>query len=582
MITEKKVEALRKFYRQQQFSRMHRLLLSELELFNRIVYITVDTKTERDIVNFLDLFFDFLLRPDFRIGAYVKYYFSHITLLENLTRLCRHGTTQKIFDGLKLADGCEPAKLFLVMNLRTELDLDLVDSLFETDPVLGSCWIYSVYHRHSFCDDRVFANVRSLQRRVLNYELYPCENMAALYFNATYVDPDNHLAVRKKVNHAIVKHMQLPAIENNCAGNAVPEVALLSKNWQREKAVQKCIGAFIQGLKGKVNLSLINFGNRRTPDTGKLFKKIFTLKNKNGFPDYGPIVKNNFDLVIFTDVGLNTESLILSNLKIAPVQIAMYGHPVSTAADTMDYFVVGALSETAEIDLHYTERTLLIQGTGMNSVKPKMKRPTFVEKRGGLAQERVNIYLTATLAKINPVIRRCWKEIQGMARGKAVFHLLPGTAAMQEVSVVQQDLQEMMGEENIVIYRNLEFANYMNVVQRCDFGLGSFHYGDYNRIVEALWVGTPIISVRGKCGYQNTGVAALTALGFPELIAENLSAYVDKALGLINSRRTRTRLQRKVLETDLTGCLINNRSAIDDFSTIIKNLIHNSKLRRAG
>lgn len=582
MITEKKAAWIWKLYRQKKHNRIHRLLLAELELFNRIVYLKIDAKARQDITSFLDLFFALLIKPDFKIGLFVKHYFSHITLIENITCLSKYKTTQDLIDKLRQMDGIETVKILLLMNLRTELDFYLVDRLFEMDPVLGSYWLYSVYSRFSFCDDRVFDNIRRVQKRVLDFDLYPFENMSSLYFNATYVDPDNHLAMRKKVNQVIVSRMVLPAVENDCSGNAVPEVAVLSKNWQEGKAVRKCIAAFIRGLKDDVNLSLINIGNSRLLENDKIFKRVFTVTIKDGFLDYAAIAKNNFDLVIFPDVGLNMESLILSNLRIAPRQLSMYGHPVSTASDYIDYFVVGSLAETGEIDLHYSEKTLMINGTGMNSARPKIKRPSFAEKQTALVKDRVNIYLTATLAKINPVIRRCWEAVLEKSRGRAVFHLLPGNASMQEVSVVQQDLQEIMGKDNIIIYRNLEFSNYLNVVKCCDFGLGSYHYGDYNRIVEALWMGTPIISVQGKCGYQNTGVAALTALGFYELIADDLSGYVDKALELINSRRTRTRLQRKVLETDLAGCLINNRRAIDDFSNSIKQLIHNSKLRRAG
>ena len=277
-------------------------------------------------------------------------------------------------------------------------------------------------------------------------------------------------------------------------------------------------------------------------------------------------------MAIFTDVGLNTESLMLSNLRIAPVQLSMYGHPVSTASDEMDYFIVGRFSETSRVKDYYTEAPLMISGTGMNSVKPNIKRPTFIEKQEFINKKTINVYITASLPKINPVIRRCWETILDKTRYEIVYHLLPGNAAMQELSVLRRDLEYYLGSGKIIVYKDLNYADYMNVIKHCDLGMGSYHYGDYNRIIDSLWMGTPVVVVKGNCGYQNTGAGALKAVGLNELIADDLDEYINITLNLIDQRKLRTNLQRKVLELDITKKLINNSDYIEDFNRTIKSL----------
>ncbi len=573
MITKKKTEHIRELYKQKKFGRINRIILQELELFNRIVYLNIDKKAENHIELFLDIFFELLLKDDFKIEKFAKQYLPHITLIENLTCLSKHKTTQKTLNLLLNDNRSETAKILLLMNLRTDFVFSIVDRLFKADPVIGSYWIYSLFTRYSFCNDSVFSNIRTLQKKVLDYDLYPFENISSLYFNSTYIDSENHHKVRRKVNNSIKQYIDLSPIENFSGRNKKAIIAVVSKNWQNNKAVKKCIGAFIRGLKNDFDLSLVKIENNKKPVQKGYFNKIFTVKMEGEYLDYSSIKKNDFDMAIFTDVGLNTESLVLSNLRIAPVQLSMYGHPVSTASDEMDYFITGRYSETPRVQDYYTEETLMINGTGMNSIKPNYKRPTFIEKQGSINKKIINVYITASLPKINPVIRRCWETILEKSRYDVVYHLLPGNAGMQELSVLRHDLEYYLGSERIVVYKDLNYADYMNVIKHCDLGMGSYHYGDYNRIIDSLWMGTPVVVVRGDCGYQNTGVGALRAVGLKDLIADDLDEYVNKILELIDHRKLRTNLQRKVLSLDITKKLINNKEYIDDFNRTIKSLL---------
>jgi len=573
MITDKKVENIRSLYQQKKFDRVNRIILQELELFNRIVYLNIDEKAENHIERFLKFFFEMILKDDFKIGKFVKHYLSHITLIENITYLSKHITTQKILDLIIYENNSETAKILLLMNLRTVFDFNLLDRLFKSDPVLGSYWVYSLFTRHSFCNDIVASNLRMLQSKIIDYDLYPFENISSLYFNSTYVDPGNHLKIRKKVNDTIKKHIKLEGVENLSGNNNVKKIAVISKNWQNNKAVKKCIGAFIKGLSDDFNLTFVEIENNNKTVRNDYFKRHLKVKKEGAFLNYSSIKKNDFDLAIFTDVGLNTESIVLSNLRIAPVQLSMYGHPVSTASDAMDYFTVGRLSETSNVDDFYTEKTLMIKGPGMNSIKPAIKRPTFIEKQNSVNKKIINIYITASLPKINPGIRDCWEKILEKSRHDIVYHLLPGNGGMQEVSALRKDLELYLGKDNFVVYKDLDYRGYMDVIKCCDIAIGSYHYGDYNRIIDSLWMGTPVVVVRGDCGYQNTGVGALKVIGLNELIADDLDDYINKILELIDKRKLRTNLQRKVLALDISKKLMNNKLYIEDFNRKIKSLL---------
>jgi len=216
---------------------------------------------------------------------------------------------------------------------------------------------------------------------------------------------------------------------------------------------------------------------------------------------------------------------------------------------------------------------VLVKGTGMNSVKPAVLRPTFKEKSESLNPDIVNIFLSASAPKINPLIKKYWKKILHESKKRVKLHLLTGNVGMQELSVVRYDLENYFDKDRIKVHRHKKYINYMNVIRKCDIAIGSFHYGEYNRVVDSLWMGTPIVVVQGNCGYQNTGAGALKALELDELIADNLDEYVQKTCDLIEDNERRASLQKKILSIDIQCRLIDNTEYIADFKDKLKMLL---------
>jgi len=409
------------------------------------------------------------------------------------------------------------------------------------------------------------------------YELYPCENISSVYFNSTYINPENHISVRRKINETMKRYIPFVSVENHSQKKKKPKIAIVSKNWNANHAVQKCIGSFIEGMSDDFTLALIEISTGEMKNIPDYFKEIYRVKSNGTLVNYGSIVKNDFNAVIFPDVGLNTESLLLSNVRIAPVQIAMYGHPVTTASNEIDFFIAGELSETEEVHKHYTEKTVLVKGPGMNSVRPNVSRPNYKEKMASLSKDVINIYLSASTPKINPLLIKYWKKIIHQSTTPIKLHLLTGNVGMQELSVARYDLEQCIGNDHIKIHRHKKYINYMNVIKKCDIAIGSFHYGEYNRVVDALWMGTPIVVVKGTCGYQNTGAGTLKAVGLDELIAKDPDEYVEKTISLIDNNKMREHLQKKILSLDIQQQLVDNKEYIDDFKEKITMILSESK-----
>ena len=118
----------------------------------------------------------------------------------------------------------------------------------------------------------------------------------------------------------------------------------------------------------------VQLGDAGPVDTS-LFQQVIKIKMQGRTMELGPILGGEFNVVFYTDIGMDLESKYLSNLRIAPIQIAGYGHPVSTFGSTVDYFLAGAAVENQNAKQHYSERIVLIEGLGIHPTIQKIKTP---------------------------------------------------------------------------------------------------------------------------------------------------------------------------------------------------------------
>jgi predicted O-linked N-acetylglucosamine transferase (SPINDLY family) len=76
------------------------------------------------------------------------------------------------------------------------------------------------------------------------------------------------------------------------------------------------------------------------------------------------------------------------------------------------------------------------------------------------------------------------------------------------------------------------YADYLAAYSRVDVALDPFPYNGGATSIESLWMGVPIVSLRGDHFVSRMGASILATAGLPELVAESAPEYVDKVVAL--------------------------------------------------
>ena len=87
------------------------------------------------------------------------------------------------------------------------------------------------------------------------------------------------------------------------------------------------------------------------------------------------ILGDQLDALVFPELGMHGETFSLASLRLAPVQVAGWGHPTTTGLPNVDYFVSSAPMEPEEGERHYRERLVLLPGLGTSYASPPLPKP---------------------------------------------------------------------------------------------------------------------------------------------------------------------------------------------------------------
>ena len=261
----------------------------------------------------------------------------------------------------------------------------------------------------------------------------------------------------------------------------------------------------------------------------------------------------HLDILVFLDVAMTPWGSLLINLRMAPLQCAAWGHPVTTGGTSVDYFLSCADMEPNGAAAYYRERLVLLPGLGTRYELPPRVEP-FARERFGLSPHK-RIYLCPqSLFKIHPDTDRLLLEI--LARDEeAILLFFAATTEGQRRAFVQrlEAGMKMLGlppRQQIKLLPLMSNRDFRRVMAVADVMLDTLHWSGGRTSLDALAVGLPIVTLPGKFMRGRQSAAMLRAVGVEELIVHDGREYVELA-----TRIARDRAYRETLASRIRGGL---------------------------
>ncbi|MFM8825632.1 MAG: hypothetical protein ACKOFT_00960 [Actinomycetota bacterium] len=541
-------------YRQQDWDGICEQFLAVLLHLRDTTYYVTDEPTYQALNGFVKNLLFFLTQEDFVLPERFAIAFIDLnSVIANTVAMSAFRTTDPFVEIL-LRQQRNYTRLLALYSARNRVKIDR-RLLFATSPHLATQWYFCFLelYRTGAADPETLAHLREHitfeDDRLIGINAFTHH----AYFGATYIDHEQDYLVKQRINRLF---QATPLCSRPIANRPKPKkIGVLSSMWFPRQSVYRSQHPFLQALAQDHELVLVHLGPPRADLDTAIFSEVRSYDASQRPDDLSGIDPNDFALAYFPDIGMSIESIILANMRLAPIQVSNYGHPVSTFGAKIDYWIGGRDTEVAALAReHYSERLVLIPGCAQAPVPLDygLEYPR-------LPDEPVVIDCTWSGQKINSDHLQRLRKVSDRVKAPVRFHFFPGGAVLGNGYIpLRRAIENVLGTERVVVMPSFDYQPYMQALERAHFAIDAHPFGGYNTAVDLLTLRLPIVTLAGNRFDHLSTAYLLRTLGMDELVATHEDDFLDLCCRMIDDADFRERMRRRMKLADLQTTVLSH------------------------
>lgn len=256
------------------------------------------------------------------------------------------------------------------------------------------------------------------------------------------------------------------------------------------------------------------------------------------------IIADKLHILVYPEIGMNPQTMLMGALRLAPVQCTAWGHPVTTGLSNIDYFLSSELMEAENAQEHYSEKLIHLPNIGVSYPKPYI--PPVVKTRAdfGLSDDDVLYLCCQAPFKYLPQYDFIFAEI-ACRLPQAKFIFLRGTLLKERLQRAFANLG--LKFEDYCVFLNIpERLDYLMINLLSDVYLDTFTWSGGNTSLEAIACNLPIVTCPGEFMRGRHSDSFLKMLGVTDTIAQNEAEYIDIAVKLGQNPSWRREISKRI------------------------------------
>ncbi len=271
-----------------------------------------------------------------------------------------------------------------------------------------------------------------------------------------------------------------------------------------------------------------------TSEARGLFKRFYSGKSTEQFAK--TIEQDGIELLIYPEVGMHPVTTQLAAQRLAPVQCASWGHPVTTGLPTMDYFLSSDLMEPDDADQYYSEKLIRLPGLSFAYATTVEQMSSVAHrKQFGLEENHVVYLCVQNLSKYLPQYDGLLAAIaKRISSSRFVF--VEGSKASTKrlksrlrASFIQAGAAF---EEHVVFVHRLNRTQFHALNSVADVFLDTLQWSGCNSTLEAFDCNVPVVTLPGQWMRGRHSYGFYRKMKYEALIANDQEHFVDLAVRL--------------------------------------------------
>ncbi len=265
----------------------------------------------------------------------------------------------------------------------------------------------------------------------------------------------------------------------------------------------------------------------------------------------GAILRDAPHVLLYPEIGMDKVTAQLAAQRLAPVQCASWGHPVTSGLPTIDCFLSSDRMEPPDGEAHYTERLVRLPNLSIYYQPAEARFLALGREALGLRAGATVYWCCQSLPKYLPqfddVFARIAREVVDC---QFTFIEFAGGRAVTDLFRTRLDRAfaraGLRAADHCVVLPRLDPDRFAAAMGQCDVLLDSIGWSGCNSTLESLAHDLPIVTLAGEFMRGRHSAALLEMMDLGETVARSLDDYVSLAVRLGGDAAARAAARAKI------------------------------------
>lgn len=256
--------------------------------------------------------------------------------------------------------------------------------------------------------------------------------------------------------------------------------------------------------------------------------------------------------------------------RAAPVQVSYLGLPGTSALPGVDWLIADRFVMPPELVPYCTEKPIYLPHCFQVSDRKRDEAPLPQRSTYGLPDDAFVYCSFNNNHKFTVEMFAAWMRVLNQVSNSVLWLLADNETA--KANMLSRAAEAGVAAERLVFAPRVSPAEYLARFRLADLMLDTFPYNAGTTASDALWMGTPMVTLAGRTYISRMAGSLLNAVGLPDLITESLPAYEKLAVDLGRTPARVASYKRYLAEHGRTSPLFDMPQIVRDIETEFERL----------
>jgi len=243
---------------------------------------------------------------------------------------------------------------------------------------------------------------------------------------------------------------------------------------------------------------------------------------------------DNIDILIDLKGHTTNNRLAIFAYKPAPIQITYLGYPGTTGATFMDYIIADKIIIPKDQQQYYTEQVLYLPQCYQANPKQRIVSDKIFKKSDFNIPDNKFVFACFNWSyKIEEQLFTTWCDILKEVPSSILWLL--ETNKKTKTNLLTTAHKHGVDKNRIYFAPLANKPEHLARMKLVDLMLDTYTCNGHTTTSDALYIGVPVLTCTGKHFASRVATSILTAAGLPNLIANDLQDYKNKAIAFAHN-----------------------------------------------